>query len=243
VARRKARLVLKWLLAIVGTLLAIPAAFALYLYATHVSEETTAGSAYGFTIGDSKESIYTAIQHLVQRGDALGVEGSRTREEEERLHPGAGEYFPVAELETRFDEWNHWSLWVDTSGSPPIGLLLFEGDSLSSAGPVGATRGEWHPPGAPHIAFTAGQSYEEAYDELGRLAEAPGYESLRLRSGWTARRQPHALDDSEFALIEPYDRWKVFVGNERSHRDFIRLTFENRQLASIYRHRQNFELP
>ena len=220
----------------------MPASCVIYLWATSISETTTEGTAYGFEIGQSKADAYRAAQDQFELAAIYGVEAVRTREDEDRLHPGAGDYYSAEELEHRFNEWNHWSLWLGASNTPPIGLILFEGDSISSTGLPGATCDSWHPPGAPAgIVFSKGQTYAEAYALLASLSRSPGFSSLLLRSGWMARRQPDKLAASEFDLIKPYDRWKIFMSSERSYFDDLDLTFEDQRLVEIYRHRQEFE--
>ena len=96
-----------------GVVILIPLIYVCFLYVSYVDKEFIAGSAYGFTIGQSKADAYRIAQLQFRNGGITRIDTIRTREEEVRLFPGingTASYHTVGEVRDWFDNWNQWSL-------------------------------------------------------------------------------------------------------------------------------------
>ena len=228
---------------IAGVVILIPVILVFFLYVSSVDKEVTAGSAYGFTIGQSKADAYRIAQSQFRSGDITAIDTIRNREEEVKRFPeinGNASYRTVAAIEGWFDNWNHWSLWIDGDNPSLLVIFTFNGDRFSGVGrgPLGEV---WQPADADGITFRVGQSYAEVYKLLEALSRSPGYETLVLDTGWMARRQPVELNEAEYRYVAEYDDWTLLVS--RSRLNSIQLTFDQGRLSRVHRHRQYFELP
>lgn len=215
-----------------------------FLHLSYVDKTVTSGSAFGFTIGQSKEEAFTTAARLFTAGKLNGINTVIGYEEELRLNPWLEQPLSVEAARNHFFGWNHWRIVYSTQGSADdLPVLLFAGDHLTGVGPPGRLQSQWQPPGVPKIHLRRGQTRQEVLESLEVLSNAPGYEDLRLSTGWMARRQPAAFSENEFLLVEGHDHWELLVGRERSSFNTIDLQFRDGRLSQIHRHRQYFELP
>jgi hypothetical protein len=215
-------------------ILAIPIGYAGFLYLSYLDKTTTSGSAYGFTIGQAKTDAYRVAQSQFRSGDIEAIDTIGRREDELKRFPGIigdeGRH-KVSEVRHSFENWDHWSLWLDGETPVLLAVLKFRGDrldDLSQSNP-------------DDLGLTVGQSYAEVYSALESLARLPEYASLVVVTGWMARRQPVTFGDSEYRLVAEQDEWTLLVNG--SHLNSIRLAFDDGRLVRIHRHRQYFELP
>jgi hypothetical protein len=220
----------------------IPMLYIGFLYVSYVDKEVTAGDAYGFTIGQTKADVYRIARSKFQQGHITEIHTIRNREEEIKRFTeinGDDNYRTVAEVRGWFDRWNHWSLWLDGENRVLLAIVTFHGNRVSDVyHPTDGEVGEFAD--ADGVPLKLGQTYSEAYEALESLSRTAGYETLVVRSGWMARRQPVEFQDSEYRFVEEFDEWTLLV-SKRSFMNFIRLTFENGRLSRIYRHRKYFE--
>lgn len=227
------------------TVVLLVASYGVYLYATYLDETYRSGSAYGFTIGQSKLEAYQIARQEFQAGKIGAIDTNRGREAEIRAHPWLQEYLSVAEARKRFHQWDSWDLWLSDAGRRPVphALLIFEGDRLTLLGQPPKSDGPWQLRAQFELPIHEGQTRDEVLQSLEDLSRSPLYKDLRLSTGWMARREPREFAPDEFELVKATDEWLLLVGHERSYFNNIRLRFAEGRLVEIHRHRQNFELP
>ncbi len=233
------------LLIAAGIVVAFTLGYVSFLFLSYLDEAVTQGSEYGFTIGQSKEQAYRAAQSLFRQGQVSGIDSTGNRDDEIRMNPWLDRTLTLAEARPRFHLWNDWIL--ESPRKPQneiIAVLQFQGDQLKSIGlPPPDLVTSWRPANTADLHFRQGQTRHEVLAQLEELTTRPGYEQMRLSTGWMARRQPVGFADSEYGLVEHADRWTMFVGKPRSFFNTISLEFRDGRLKTIHRHRQYFELP
>jgi hypothetical protein len=240
------RRLLKLAGALVAALVFVTVAYVGFLYFSFLDKTVTSGSAYGFTIGQSKAEAYRIAQTQFQNGEISRIHTIGSREEELVRYPEVNRsdsYYSVTEVRDWFDNWNHWSLWSAPNFKTPLVIITFKGKHVQGVGAPGNLGASWTPPNTKDITITAGQTYHEVYRSLETLLQAPGYESLQLDTGWMARRQPDQLEDYEFRFVANDDRWTLLIGSSESFFNNVELGFSQNRLTSIRRHRQYYELP
>ena len=243
------KLGVKKVLKYAGVLLAlavfVPAAYVGYLYITYINTTIVSGSGYGFTIGQSKEQAYEAAKRAFEAGNLAGINTVQDRNEELLLNPWLEADLPVKDAVDRIEGWDTWSLSLNTSSDRPslLGVVVFEGDYVSSVGQPGKLSSRWNPPEYPALDIHKGQTRAQVAVVFQALSQSPGYESLRLSTGWMARRQPKTFAQAEFRYVEGNDDWTLLVDQKWSYFNTVRLRFHDGALAEIHRHRQYFELP
>lgn len=90
--------------------------------------------------------------------------------------------------------------------------------------------------------FKIGDSKEITYQKARKIyAGKVAYILYPLDSNSFGPHYKFNFSDNDYQLIADRNQWE-FLFNEK-HQDFIKLSFENKSLISIYRHRQQFELP
>lgn len=239
------RISIRALLIAAGIVVAIPLGYVSFLFLTYLDEDVTQGSEYGFTIGQSKEQAYRAAQSLFRQGQVSEIHSIGNLEDEIRMNPWLDRTLTLAEARPRFHQWDDWVL--ENPRKPQdeiIAVLQFQGDQLESIGlPPPNLVTSWRPANTTDLDFRQGQTRHEVLAQLEELTTRPGYEQMRLSTGWMARRQPVDFADSEYGLVEHDDRWTMLVGKRRSYFNSIRLEFRDGRLKTIHRHRQYFELP
>ena len=113
----------------VGALLvlAIPIGYAGFLYLSYIDATTTSGSGYGFTIGQAKADAYRVAQAQFRSGDIEAIDTIGRREDELKRFPGIigddGRH-KVSAVRDSFENWDHWSLWLD--GKTPVLLAVLK---------------------------------------------------------------------------------------------------------------------
>jgi hypothetical protein len=228
-----------------GAVILVPVTYCCFLYFSYVDKEITAGTAYGFTVGQSKQDAYKRAQLQFLNGEITRIDTILTRDEEVKLFPkinGSVSYHTVAEVRGLFENWDQWSLWLNGDKPSLLAILRFQGDRLSGVDSGSPGPGETLlVAGGNATNFRAGQSYKEVYQTLEALSRTPGYERLVLDTGWMARRQPVEFKDAEYRFVAEYDEWTLLVGDSRLNS--IQLTFNEGRLVRVHRHRQHFELP
>lgn len=231
-------------LVIAAVVMAVLLGYIAFLYLSYIDRTVTAGSAFGFTIGQSKEEAFTTAERLFTAGKLNAITTLTDYEEELRLNPWLEQPMSVEAARNRFFAWDYWRLVYSAPGSADeLPVLLFEGDYLTGVGPPGHLQSQWQPPDVSKVRLRPGQTRQEVLESLEVLSNASGYEDLRLSTGWMARRQPLTFSENEFLLVEGYDRWTLLVGREQSFFNTIELQFRDGRLSQIHRHRQFFELP
>jgi len=237
--------VLRYASVLLALLLLVPAAYVGYLYITYIDRTLVSGSGYGFTIGQSKLQAYEAAQRAFEAGKLVGIDTVHDRDEELQLYPWLEADLPVEHVLDRIDGWDHWSLSLNTSSDRPslLAVVVFEGDKVSGVGQPGKLGARWHPPAFPAVEIHQGQTRAQVAAMFQALSQSPGYESLRISTGWMARRQPKTFARAEFRYVEGDDDWTLLVDHEWSYFNTVRLRFHDGALAEIHRHRQYFELP
>ena len=211
-----------------------------YLYATYIDDTVNTGSAYGFTIGQSKHEAYRIIQNKYRDGEISKIDTIQDRESEHALHPWLNNEFQnIHEVKERFNEWSDWSIW---NKSQLLAIVKWDGDYVSWVGKPRELGGRWQPENID-LAISRGDSYEGVFQFLQELKAYSKYKDIALKTGWMARRQPTKFTSIEYKLIETHDNWTLVYGKKNSYFDTITLAFENEVLIEIHRHRQNFELP
>ncbi len=240
---RTAKRILKYGSVVVGVVLLIPAVYLAYLYFTYIDDTVTTGSAYGFTIGQTKTESYRLAREKFGRGEIVGIDNNRGREEELLRSPWLEiEFHSVSAVADRFDQWNHWGLWLREDDPSLLAIVKWHGDRVSGVGSPGTLGDTWKADGVD-VSIRTGQTYAEVYETLKVLDQSSGFEDLALRTGWMARRQPVDFTEAEFPLVEPCDEWTLLVDEEWSYFNTIELRFAEGALKAINRHRQYFELP
>ncbi|MEM7281373.1 MAG: hypothetical protein AAF438_07075 [Pseudomonadota bacterium] len=234
--------ILNYVAIALGILLLIVGSYLAYLYITYIDQTVTSGSAYGFTVGQSKIEAYQIAYEKFQAEEIVRIQTVRSREVELKRHPWLREKFHrLEDVQEHFDQWNHWSVWLRALEPQLLAVIEWQGTAVSGVGKPGALGQLWQPEvGRASTEIAAGDSYEDAYSALHALAKVSGYEELVVRTGWMARRQPTYLTQEEFRFVEFYDEWRLYVG---SAFNTIQLSFDGGKLQEIHRHRQHFELP
>jgi hypothetical protein len=222
---------------VVLLILAVPIVYAAFLYLSYLDVTTTSGSAYGYTIGQTRADAYRVAQAQFRGGDIEAIDTLRNREVEIEHFPGivgGAARHKISEVRDSFERWDQWALWLEGETHDPLAILKFHGDRLHDL--------DLSQPGHPDdLGLRVGQSYAEVYSALESLAALPEYASLVVDTGWMARRQPVSFGDSEYRLVAEQDEWTLLVNG--SYLNTIRLSFHDGRLVRIYRRRQYFELP
>lgn len=237
--------VLKYASILLALVILAPAAYVGYLYLTYIDKTLVSGSGYGFAIGQSKLQAYEAAQRQFEAGKLVSIDTIQDRDDELRLNPWLETDLPVEDALERIDGWDHWSLSLNTSSDRPslLSVIVFDGDKVSGVGQPGRLGPHWHPPENPAVEIYQGQTRTQVAAVLQSLSRSPRYESLRISTGWMARRQPKTFARAEFRYVEGHDEWTLLVDNKWSYFNTVRLRFHDGSLAEIHRHRQYFELP
>lgn len=234
------------ILFVVGCLtvpLLFPVGCVAYLYLSYIHDEVTEGSAYGFTIGQTKEEAYAVVGEMFHEGEIAHMSSERVRGEPFPERRRVPESSHVGRLRGVFPDWDSWTL---ENAAPYSVHLYWHGDALERIrlyeGPGGwRLVDRWSPSAAPALEFRVGHSYEEVYRLLLQLDEVQTGPRIRLRTGNLGVRQPVEGSREEYRFVEDLGRWKLYL--DEDFWDSIKLEFEDDRLRRITRHRQNFELP
>jgi hypothetical protein len=89
--------------------------------------------------------------------------------------------------------------------------------------------------------FQIGDSKELTYEKARKVYTGEDvYILYPLDSNDFGPHKKITFNDNEYDMVVNRDHWEIYFNNE--YRDFIKLSFRNKLLISIYRHRQIFEL-
>ncbi len=235
----------------------------LLIWATYINETVTTGSAYGFTIGSSREQVYETVQSKLEAGELV------TRHTSD--YGGAGgiwlgeRWDDFAQLEDirldQFRQWKYWELWRKVTPNPnpllsPLKSVVdfsFEGERVfqltlrSYDKPVGPEDNRSHsitkdvvkiPLQDRRVVVRSGQTYEEIYQTLMTLPQQDSEFWVRGRYHRSLRN----WSDEEFTIAREWSVWSLSYEENPplDGHNKIRLEFENDQLKEINRWRRYF---
>ena len=215
-----------------------------WYHLTYIDETTRSGSAYGFTIGQSKESAYETAQQLYKDGVISGIETTDTRAKEEARFPYLGQQLLIQDARAHFSRASYWELSGEFNKSKVRITMWWHDTSLSRIGMYTTATEEtgyldyvsvWRASEA--ISFKVGDTYSEAYEKLSVLAASNVTGELVLQG--SLRRQPVRFANSEYSLIQSDENWMLLI--EDRYTDTIRLAFAHDKLLQIRRHRVQIE--
>lgn len=214
------------------------------------NEDFTEGTAYGFTIGQTKQEVYRNAQSKYKKGEIVQIEPDLGREEYLQVNPELNHGHKVANVDEWFDLWNSWTLKIDGEDFYLYTVIDIEESTVSWIGLLRKNhhelelQNEWIAPNMenPPKIF-AGQTFKEVYQALLTISRDPAYEKLVVSTGWMVRRPVTKFTQDEYRFISPYDRWQLMYSGKMIHNNYLEFKFANGKLIHINRHRQNFELP
>lgn len=253
------KIIFKSILIFLGIALLIPIGIIVFLVFTHINETVESGSAYGFTIGQSKQEAYKIARGQFERGEIIKMSTSINWETSKFLYPKTVEHLTMKEVERWSNLWDKWELEQDDDGDG-VGdegslmvVIKFHGPKVSeirlpiyldgTLDSLSRNHDRWLVPGLEKgFTVSVGQTYEKVFQFLKSLSESPGYESLVLTIKLTpALWQPLRFTKKEFRLVEPYDAWTLYKSDPTPGSNNIELIFKDNHLQKIRRYRLFFE--
>ena len=211
------------------------------LHPDELNETIEEGSAYGFTIGDTKAECFQKAEQLIRNHSAFLHPGPEEAELLRSYGIDARSNQQIERVEQAFPDWRDWVLTDSDAKTPePVTLVfgvhtsalehIYVGGMLSFREvPV------WPEDGAQQSSLVPGLDYGEVYRRLRIREEESQSDTLHLRAkSW---RIVSTFDEASYQRLSKWDVW-IIRYQYAPWNDFASLSFAEGRLKTIWRLKQ-----
>ena len=207
-----------------------------------IDRTVSRGNAYGYTIGDSKDSVFAVAKRQYANKDIRWLAPHIDSQASVRQY-GIDVYqaHQVESVKDAFEDFQWWFIeGFTTSRADSVSLSFEFGESkvdmLVRNYPMRSSHlvDNWPNEADTHLA--SAMTSEEAFNTLLQLARRPDFRTLTLRA--KDRRKIRHFDGDDLAIMSRWDVWEVQYVSQLFSPDFTRLYFEDGKLARAHRFRR-----